>query len=560
MNRPRRIFPDLLAAVFVAVLALCAPAAPGQTKAVNRSLTAASSSDPVLQAMLEEMARSKSLKMENVPPPYYIECRISDMDEYDADAAFGALRGTRRTRARVLRAVVRVGDYKQDSYFGSGMGQAEIVPLDDDPVALRRQIWLATDSAYKAASEALTAKQALLKEYTPDQPVDDFAQAPVVESIGPLAVLEVDPKHWEGMLEHASALFRTDPQVESLETSLHFRALNQYFVNSEGTVTRQGSLSYVMTISGATQAADGMRLERNPYTMTATLKELPTPEQFQADAVKMLDTLKKLREAPVVEEEFRGPVIFAPDAASDVFASLVGANAAGRKPRPGESARTTGGFAASYKSRVLPEFLSVTDDPTLASFQGHTLAGAYQIDDEGVKASVVRVIQDGELVNYLLGREPIRDFPASNGHGRAGPGAPPFPSAAVLVIQTKAPVAPEDLKKKMLEMCRNARKPYGYIVETLGPRLSPRLLYRVWEKDGREELVRGAVFNELDTRALRNDLVAAGSDSEASNKEGSLPNTVICPSVLFDELEVKRIDTKNSKLPEYPAPPLVSSH
>ena len=101
---------------------------------------------------------------------------------------------------------------------------------------------------------------------------------------------------------------------------------------------------------------------------------------------------------------------------------------------------------------------------------------------------------------------------------------------------------------------------YGYIVETLGPRLSPRLLYRVWEKDGREELVRGGVFNELDVRALRNDLVAAGSDAEASNKEGPLPNTVICPSVLFDELEVKRIDTKNSKLPEYPPPPLAASH
>src|SRR4029077_8447193 len=151
MNRPWRAFPELLiAAIFASMLALYAPAAAGQARAANASSAAASSSDPVLQAMLEELARSKSLKMENVPPPYYIEYRISDVDEYDADAAFGALRTSHRTRARVLRAVVRVGDYKQDSYFGSGMGQAEIVPLDDDPVALRRQIWLATDNAYKA--------------------------------------------------------------------------------------------------------------------------------------------------------------------------------------------------------------------------------------------------------------------------------------------------------------------------------------------------------------------------------------------------------------------------
>jgi len=33
---------------------------------------------------------------------------------------------------------------------------------------------------------------------------------------------------------------------------------------------------------------------------------------------------------------------------------------------------------------------------------------------------------------------------------------------------------------------------------------------------------------------------------------------VITPSLLFDELEVKRADTSKDKLPEYPAPPLQS--
>ena len=71
-------------------------------------------------------------------------------------------------------------------------------------------------------------------------------------------------------------------------------------------------------------------------------------------------------------------------------------------------------------------------------------------------------------------------------------------------------------------------------------------------KDGHQELVRGAEFNELDTRALRNDLVAAGDDPLVSNRDVSRAQaTVISPSILFDDLEVKRIDTKNSKLPQY---------
>jgi hypothetical protein len=35
-----------------------------------------------------------------------------------------------------------------------------------------------------------------------------------------------------------------------------------------------------------------------------------------------------------------------------------------------------------------------------------------------------------------------------------------------------------------------------------------------------------------------------------------VPETIIAPSLLFDELEVKRADTSKEKLPEYPAPDL----
>jgi predicted Zn-dependent protease len=205
----------------------------------------------------------------------------------------------------------------------------------------------------------------------------------------------------------------------------------------------------------------------------------------------------------------------------------------------------------------LPDFLSVSDDPTQQSFGGKTLVGAYAADDEGVRASKVSVVQGGMLVNYLLGREPIRDFPDSNGHGRAGPGQLASPSIGVLIVTSKQPSSPAELKQKLIEICRQEGKPFGYYAETLGgSSYQPLLLYRVYEKDGHEELVRGAVFDELDTRTLRNDLVAAGNDLLVSNREGAVPTTVIAPSILIDDLEVKRTDTDNAKLPEYPPPAL----
>lgn len=512
--------------------------------------------------MREELDRSKSqLKMDNVPPPYYIEYRVSDVEQYQAEAAFGALREEQRAHTRIVRVVVRVGDYKQDSYYGPGVGVSTLGPIDDDPITLRWQLWTATDAAYKNASEALAMKKAALRQYTSDQPFDDFAHAPALESIEPIAKLDFDPKPWRDALEKATALFRNDLKLQSLSATARFRTSNQYFVNTEGTVTRHGYAVYSLAEEGSTQAADGMRLQRNPYFTAASIKELPAPDEFVAGSAKMVDTLKALRDAPVVDEDYRGPVLFSADAASDIFNGMVGANVLGKRPKPGESARTVGDYASNYKSRVLPTFLSIEDDPTLKTFGGKTLIGSYDADDEGVKAEKVDLVQDGQLVNYLLGREPIRDFPESNGHGRAAPGQSAAPGLGTLIVQAKQTLSPEDLKKKLLDLCREDNKPFGYYVETLGGAgYEPRLLYRVYEKDGHQELVRGAEFDELDARSLRNDLIAVGNDPLVGNREGAVPTTVIAPSILFDDLEVKRTDAKNAKLPEYPAPDLVPSH
>jgi TldD protein len=516
--------------------------------------------DPVLQAMSAEMERSKgNLKLEQMAAPYYLEYRITDMDALTADASYGALRSSVHTRLRFLRVVVRVGDYKQDSFFGQGQGVIEIVPVEDDVMALRHQIWLATDQAYKAASEALSAKQAQLKQYHVDQPVDDFAHADPVRSIQPLARLAVNPEPWQAMLQSASGLYRTDPQIESFIANLSFQAINRYFTNSEGTLVRSGQTLYEMTMAASTQASDGMLLDRSWAYTVDNPKELPSSGEFLSRGKSLRDSLKQLRDAPISEEEYRGPVLFSADAAASVLLQLVGSNVLGVKPEPGKPARTMGDWATAYKSRVLPEFLSVVDDPTMTTIAGKSLIGHYEVDDEGVKATRVSVVENGKLVNYLMGREPIRDFPSSNGHGRAKvPANYPGPSLGNLIVRSSEAFTPEELKKKLIELCRQRELPYGYYVETMGPGLTPRLLYKVYSNDGREELVRGANFGDLDVRALRNDLIAAGNDINVDSHLLNIPHSIVNPSILFDELEMKRANADKETLPEYPAPAITA--
>jgi predicted Zn-dependent protease len=519
---------------------------------------AAAKGDALLEALLTELDRSKAqLKIDQVQAPYFIEYRVNEVEDFGAEATFGALRENQRVHVRVLRVVVRIGDYKQDSYYGRGQGETTILPLDNDPIALRHQIWLATDDAYKAAGQALAEKQAALKQFSADSnPVDDFANAPQLIAVEPTVSLKIDEASWKKTLEDVTSLYKQYPDVQSLTASARFSAINEYLVNSEGTVTRCGKTTYFVQLNSSAQAADGMRLGRSPAYMVSRMEELPARDALIADAKNMLDTVVALRQAPIVEEEYRGPVLFAADAANDIVASLIGQNVVGRKPQLGKPNRTTGAFATSYKARVLPNFLSVVDDPTMKDFQGKSLVGNYAVDSEGVKAQPVNTIENGILTNYLIGRQLIRDFPASNGHGRAATGSFPGPSLGVLLLKSSEPQSPGELKKKVTQMVNDQGKPYGYRVETLGPGNSPRLLYRVYAKDGHEELVRGAVFNELDTRALRMDVIAAGNDPLVNNRPGGVPTTVISPSLLFDELEVKRADTSKDKLPDYPPPPI----
>src|ERR1700681_1832749 len=230
MNNSRRVPAWRAAAILFVLLGT----SPFGAAAQQKQIPADAASDPILRALQTELTRSKAqLKMDNVDSPFYIEYRVFDVEQFDASAAFGAIRDQTRTKLRLIRAVVRLGDYKVDSFINAGQGISDILPLDNDELAIRHVVWLATDQAYKRASEAFSNKKAMLKQLNVDQPVDDFAKAEPAVSIGHVAKLDVDPAKWTKMLETATGVYKSDPQIQSFMASLNFTVLSQYFVNTE---------------------------------------------------------------------------------------------------------------------------------------------------------------------------------------------------------------------------------------------------------------------------------------------------------------------------------------
>jgi hypothetical protein len=534
----RRFLSAILLFVVVSVFALAS-----DTATTPSAIPTDDHGDPVLKAMIAELKRSQEkLQLGQMQRPYYIEYQVSELQDATADATLGAIRTDQINGGRLVRVVVRIGDYKQDSYFGEGMGAVEVMPTEDQELALRRQLWLATDKAYKAALTGFTEKQAALKNVQTESDLVDFSQEKPTQSVRDLAKPDLDMEKWKQMLRSTSDIFRADSALESSNAFLSSRVLNRYFVNTEGTITRSGKAVYSYVFSASAQANDGMWLERSHGWVVTRPEELPKADEIQKEAKALIGTFNALEKAPLVEDDYRGPVLFSADAATSTFERLIVPNILGIRPDLGNPARTNGEFASYYKGRVLPDTF--------------TVVGSYDVDDEGVEAQKVTVIDKGVLTNYLLGREPIRDFPHSNGHGRTALAGAPRPSISNLIFKAANGIPFEELKKKLIDMCKDQGRPYGYYVETTGPQLSPRLLWRVYVNDGHMELVRGAVFKQLDTRALRSDVVAAGNDSYVYNRSEPLPSAIIAPSLLFGELEIQRANRTREKLPQYPAPAL----
>jgi hypothetical protein len=535
---------------------------------ITVSAQTAGADDVVLKAMQEELHRSQEkLQLPGQVKPYFIQYRVEDLAEYTARADYGAVTQEHESHQRAVRVEVRVGDYTRDNSTGHGDGTVLLTTPDNNVDALRFALWSATDTAYKGALQQYSNKLAKLKGFEVPPAYDDFSHEKAEVSIAPIATLEIDKAAWKKRIEKTSGLFLHDAALEDFADQIQYsiatvnaQVLNRYIVNTEGSEVRDSRPVYRATAGIGTQAPDGMRLDRSYGTVSVSAAKLDTAEKMDGKVAELLLTLRALSKAPVVSEQYYGPVLFTGDASSDIVDQLFKPNVEADRPDLGTTARTQGEYTSSYKQKVLPSFLNIEDDPTLKEWKGEPLIGAYDVDDDAVPAQKVDVVTKGLLQDYLICREPVRDFTVSNGHGRAAIAAPARSLASVLVVKSAAPLTAAQMNKNLISAAKDAGLNIYYVAETLGPQLSPRLLWRVNVADGKRELVRGAVFDELDQRSLRTEISAAGDDAYVDNvmdtEHGETPVSIVAPSLLFQEIGVKRATEEQEKLPYYPPPPV----
>ncbi len=567
------------------------------------------SQDDIMRAMQDELNRSMAeLKLDKLQKPYYIEYTLKIFDAYEAVATLGSIRDDKTVRRATLTVGLRVGDYKFDntnffdfsiSFFGSGDDEESFVnrmiTIEPDYKSLRRELWLATDAAYKRNAEAMTKKETVLKNRIRKDTIPDFIQMGPEEFMGKpspelftadgIARTKSDFEAMKQLCKKLSAKFRAFPDVFASQCTYECTPKTVYYVNSEGRKYINSEVFAGFEVSAISQATDGMPVGNFFSAYGQDRRSLPSADSLDRAVDELIKKLLETRNANTLEDSYSGPVLFEGQAAAQLFAQSFAPCLAVQRDQLTEMGKDEperySEFQNKVGGRVLPEFLSVSAIPSMKEYKSMKLLGNYAIDDQGVKAEDVVLVKDGFLKNLLSGRVPTKRIKASNGHCRGGSAmlSTIELSATDEKVQTNA-----EMRERLIQLCRDRELPYAIVVKkvmdknilgTAIMRLSdgdfisslygkPKVQIVEAVKlfaDGHEEVVRGVEGLGFTPQGFK-DILSVGSNSYALNYlapsisspymtggDAYVHCSVITPDLLFEDAEIKPLQDDFTKPP-----------
>ena len=553
--------------------------------------------------------------------PYYVEYRLLDLDVREITGEFDTLLSSEHRRNRFMNVEARVGSYKLDSSnfvsddaFRGFIGPTGSVGIDRDYDSLRQDLWIATDQAFKEAVDTYSRKKGYLSSLARQSDIDDFSKADPVKLIEPLETPDWSNRNWEQEARDTSAVMRAFSEIHEGRVTYYLVNATEYLLTSEGTEIRQNHHFAAIEAGMNAVADDGVPVNHYYATYAVHPADLPGVDAVRKGLNVACTELMALRAAPPAQD-YTGPVLFEARAAASLLAQVLGPAVNGARPpisfSPVLEQMLTGlggksDWVGRIGARVLPPSVTLVDDPGAKDFKGTPLIGGYGVDDEGVKGQKVTLVENGALKGELMSRRPGPDFQESNGHGRAAFLNDAKPTMSNLIFSSTETMPPADLKKKFLDECRAERgseRNHSCLVvrEMDNPALSllhqedfsellasfgggagtgdrlPLVVFRIDPDTGKEEMVRGARIIGLNTRALRN-IAGIGNDDFVDNymqsqvngfagtalaafgsAQSGVPASIVAPSLLFEDVEVRGERGEAKRLPLLPPPPMSAS-
>ena len=529
----------------------------------------------VLNAMQLEITRSFDAFSKSDPAAYYIGYIVTDRQASEVSGSNGALLSSTDSRLRYLEVQTRVGDVQLDDTHKLGdrppswTSPGTVTVLDDDVPVLRREIWRETDRQYRAAEEALikvkTSQQVQVQ--TAEGAAPDFSHEAARTYIGPPVEMHVDRKPWEDRIRRYTAAFSKSPAVLNSIATFTALATNQYEVNTEGSKIAFGQIHYRLELFVQSKAPDGMDINRYANFDWLDPKSEPSDQQIFDTIAQLLKETEALDKAPLADP-FAGPALLSGRAAAVFFHEVFGHRAEGFRQKDVSEGQT---FTSKVGEQILPDFVSIKDDPTEATLNGQMLLGNYPYDDEGVPGENTLLVDHGVLKTFLMGRSPLVNIPHSNGHGRRQLGFVPVARQGNLIVSSTQTLTEQQLRAKLIDLVKQQGKPYGLYIDDLEGgftftgraqpqafQVIPLVVYKVFPDGRPDQLVRGVNIVGTPLVSLTK-IVATGDKQDIFNgycgaESGSVPVSAVAPAMLFSEMEFAKKESSTDKPPILPPP------
>jgi TldD protein len=533
-----------------------------------------------MDTIADELSRVNTALAEQDERPHWMAVGVLDNDMWYIEGSNGATTEPHRRRFRSADIDIRVGTPTLDNthkirdagWFDVDEKSAFSLPLDDeDEEAIRLAVWRAADSAYRAARKRLIRVRTnqAVKVAREDNSAD-FSSAPIATVQRDAPALQLDEIAWQDSIRSASARLATLPHIEDSHLSVSAERVVRTIVTTEGTQLSIPHFGYRLSIWARTTAEDGMNLAVSEGFDSHSVTGLPDESRLNKAVDTVADKLLALRQAPVVDPT-TAPAILYGRAAAVFFHEVLGHRVEGHRQKDEDEGQT---FTDKVGEIVLPTFISVHDDPTIARFNNTDLNGHYTHDDEGVLAQRVGIVENGILRSFLTSRSPIAGFPSSNGHGRRQLGHAVVARQGNLIVSAQRTVSRNRLRQKLIQEIRRHDSDHGFIFEditggfTFTGRVTPNAfavqpvtVYRVWADGRPDELVRGVDL--IGTPLTTFQQIIAASDSpkvfngSCGAESGWVPVSAIAPDLLIREVEVQRSEKANDRPPLLAAPVVI---
>lgn len=528
----------------------------------------------IIKAMQDEIARNMAeLQLDTYEKPYYISYLLSDLKKLTVQASLGGLLESSLDSGRSWTNRVMVGSYEvnDEKYedpginFESSGNYFNQLPIDNNAEGIRRVLWLATNDVYKSAARLYQSKRDLLDQLELDTlPLLDFAKAPTLKHLDFNRLNLPDKSQIEQQVLELSNLFIGYPEFIQPMVSLHVVSGLAYFASSEETLAVFPVSLSILSVSTQYLSADEGFINEAYYAFPEIGQLEKDLSEIKKDLIIFRDAIVDQQALSTYEDLYYGPVMLQGTVVADFFT----ANLLNRGSR--SILATSNALVKQEIDQVKDQLVKMAEAldkpgpkiahssvqvralPTLKSFEGQKVAGAFEVDAEGVKPpDTVSIIQNGQLVELLNGRTPVPLAPVSNGHMRLqiGFGLNIYKTLAPGVLEIKSTDITNNTLTKLKETAASNGLDHALVISSLPLTKGYSSMVsaaKVSVKDGQSEAIKLSAIRLNTSNALMK-LIGASDKQSLTNKllgmgGSGAPISILAP----EEVIIDGFDYDNS--------------